>query len=223
MTFNIAVDGPAGAGKSTIAKAVAARLGFVYVDTGAMYRTIAVYLLQQGIDCEDEESLNRALREIDIRMTYEDGKQQMILNGENVTGLLRTEEVSHMASVSSAKPQVRARLTDLQQEIAQRENVIMDGRDIGTVILPHAQLKIFLTASPHARALRRYLEMKEKGEDVSLEAIEADMKERDERDSSRAASPLVQAPDAILVDSSDMTIEEVTDTIAKLARERMEY
>ena len=221
MTFNIAIDGPAGAGKSTIAKAVAARLGFVYVDTGAMYRTIAVYLLQENIDCEDEQALNKALREIDIRMAYEDGRQQMILNGRNVTDLLRTEEVSHMASVSSAKPQVRARLTDLQQEIAKRENVIMDGRDIGTVILPNAQLKIFLTASPHARAMRRYLEMKEKGVEVDLETIEADMKERDERDTSRAAAPLMQAPDAILVDTSDMSIEEVSDTIAQLAQERM--
>lgn len=161
MSFNIAIDGPAGAGKSTIAKLAAKELGFVYVDTGAMYRTIALGLLRGGVDCEDERQLERALNEISVDISYEDGIQQMLLNGENVTGLIRTEEVSRMASISSAKPQVRKKLLMMQRALAQQRDVIMDGRDIGTQILPKAQLKIYLTASVDARAKRRYLELRE--------------------------------------------------------------
>ena len=214
MSYNIAIDGPAGAGKSTIAKAVAAKLGFVYVDTGAMYRTIALYLLRQGTDCENEAELKAALENISISISYENGVQQMILNGENVSSLIRSEEVGTMASISSAKPPVRAKLLDLQRELAASQDVIMDGRDIGTAILPNADLKIYLTASTAARAMRRYKELTEKGQECDLAVIEKDMAERDYRDMHREISPLKQAEDAKLVDSSDMTIEEVIDTIA---------
>ncbi len=220
MSFNIAIDGPAGAGKSTIAKLAAKELGFVYVDTGAMYRTIALGLLRGGVDCEDERQLERALNEISVDISYEDGIQQMLLNGENVTGLIRTEEVSRMASISSAKSQVRKKLLMMQRALAQQRDVIMDGRDIGTQILPKAQLKIYLTASVDARAKRRYLELREKGETCSLEEIEQDIRERDDRDMHREIAPLKQAEDAVLVDSSELTIPEVTERIVSLARER---
>ena len=220
MSFNIAIDGPAGAGKSTIAKEVAKRLGFIYVDTGAMYRSIALYLLRHNVDCEDPAQLSAALEHIKLEMGYRDGAQQMFLNGENVTGLIRTAEVTKMASISSAKPVVREKLLALQRDIAAAEDVLMDGRDIGTKILPDAQLKIFLTASAHARAMRRWLENKEKGMEETLEEIEREIVERDERDMSRETSPLVQAEDAVLVDSSDMTIEQVTECILKLVEER---
>ncbi len=221
MSFNIAIDGPAGAGKSTIAKKAAAELGFIYVDTGAMYRTIALYLMENHVDCEDEKALAQALEHIEITMGYEDGQQQMILNGRNVTGMIRTEEVSRMASVSSAKGIVRAKLLSLQRELAAKEDVLMDGRDIGTQILPEAQLKIYLTASVETRAMRRYKEQCEKGMDCSLEEIAADIADRDHRDMTREVSPLRQAEDAVLVDSSEMTIEEVTERIVSLAKERM--
>ncbi len=220
MSFQIAIDGPAGAGKSTIAKAAAARLHAVYVDTGAMYRTIALDLLRGKVDCEDEKALGRALENMEIAMGYEGGVQQMMLNGENVTGLIRSEEVSRMASVSSAKPAVRAKLLAMQREMAEKTDVLMDGRDIGTKILPNAQLKIFLTASPEARAKRRYDEMVAKGVACSFEEIKTDIIERDKRDMERAESPLRQAEDAVLVDSSDMTIEEVVDSVVRLAEER---
>ena len=221
MSFKIAIDGPAGAGKSTVAKEAARRLGFVYVDTGAMYRGIALYLVRTGTDPEDEEALRKALEEISVELAYQDGAQQVILNGENVTGLIRTEEVSHMASVSSAKAIVRAKLLALQRDMADRYNVLMDGRDIGTQILPDAQLKIYLTASTEARAQRRYLENQEKGIACTLEEIAKDIQERDERDMNREVSPLRQAEDAVLVDSSDMTAEEVIDRVIQLAQERM--
>ena len=221
MSFNIAIDGPAGAGKSTIARRAAKELNFIYVDTGAMYRTIALGLLRRGTDIEEEAALLKALDEIEVSIGYEDGEQQMYLNGEKVSSLIRTEEVSSMASKSSAKPQVRAKLTDLQQGMAAREDVLMDGRDIGTVILPHAQLKVFLTASVETRAKRRYLEMQAKGVECTLEEIEKDIAERDHRDMNRATAPLRQAEDAVLVDSSDMTIEEVVERIVSLAKERM--
>lgn len=221
MSFNIAIDGPAGAGKSTIARRAAKELNFIYVDTGAMYRTIALGLLRRGTDIEEEAALLKALDEIEVSIGYEDGEQQMYLNGEKVSSLIRTEEVSSMASKSSAKPQVRAKLTDLQQGMAAREDVLMDGRDIGTVILPNAQLKVFLTASVETRAKRRYLEMQAKGAECTLEEIEKDIAERDHRDMNRATAPLRQAEDAVLVDSSDMTIEEVVERIVSLAKERM--
>lgn len=222
MSFNIAIDGPAGAGKSTIAKRAAKELNFIYVDTGAMYRSIALALLRGAVEVEDEKALEAALTGIEVTIGYEAGEQQVYLNGENVSGLIRTEEVSKMASASSAKPQVRAKLTDLQRELARRENVLMDGRDIGTMILPDAQLKIYLTASVRTRAERRYKEQLERGEQCSLADIEKDIEERDFRDMHRETAPLRQAEDAVLVDSSDMTIEEVVERIVSLARERMQ-
>lgn len=218
MSFNIAIDGPAGAGKSTIAKLAAKELGFIYIDTGAMYRTIALYLLREHVDCEDEQALEAALRRIEVEIGYSGGVQQLILNGENVTDLIRTEEVSQMASISSAKPSVRQKLLQLQRGAAEKYNVIMDGRDIGTVILPDAQLKIYLTASIEERARRRYAEMKAKGVECDLSEIEADIAQRDERDMNREVSPLKQAEDAVLIDSSNMTIEEVCEKICALAK-----
>ena len=221
MSFNIAIDGPAGAGKSTAAKLAAKELGFIYVDTGAMYRTIALYLLRSGTDIEEEAALQAALEDIDVRISYEQGVQHMILNGEDVSGLIRTPEVSDMASRSSARPAVRKKLLDLQRQLAAREDVLMDGRDIGTAILPEADLKIFLTASVAERARRRFLEMKEKGEECSEEEIRREIEERDYRDMHREISPLVQAEDAVLLDTSDMTLEQVVERITALAKEKM--
>lgn len=221
MSFNIAIDGPAGAGKSTIAKRAAKELSFIYVDTGAMYRSIALHLLRQKTDIENEAALVEALSQIEITIGYENGEQQVYLNGENISALIRTEEVGNMASRSSAKPQVREKLTDLQRSLAAAENVLMDGRDIGTMILPQAQLKIYLTASVETRAKRRFLEHQAKGETCTLEQIEEDIRERDYRDMNRETAPLRKAEDAVLVDSSDMTIEEVVAEIVRLAKERM--
>ena len=221
MSVNIAIDGPAGAGKSTIAKRAAKELSFIYVDTGAMYRSIALGLLRGGVDIEDTQALEKALEQIEVSIGYENHEQQVFLNQENVSGLIRTEEVSRMASAASAKPQVRAKLTELQRSLARREDVLMDGRDIGTMILPDAQLKIYLTASVHTRALRRYKELIERGEDCSLEDIEKDIEERDYRDMHRETAPLCQAEDAVLIDSSEMTIDEVVERIISLAKSRM--
>lgn len=221
MSFNIAIDGPAGAGKSTIAKRAAKELSFIYVDTGAMYRSIALGLLRGDVDIEDTQALEKALEQIEVSIGYENHEQQVFLNQENVSGLIRTEEVSRMASAASAKPQVRAKLTELQRSLARREDVLMDGRDIGTMILPDAQLKIYLTASVHTRALRRYKELIERGEDCDLEDIEKDIEERDYRDMHRETAPLCQAEDAVLIDSSEMTIDEVVERIISLAKSRM--
>ena len=221
MSFNIAIDGPAGAGKSTAAKLAAKELDFIYVDTGAMYRTIALYLLRSGTDIEDETALQAALEDIDVRISYEEGVQHMILNGEDVSGLIRTPEVSDMASRSSARPAVRRKLLDLQRQLAASEDVLMDGRDIGTAILPNADLKIFLTASVAERARRRFLEMKEEGEACSEEEIRREIEERDYRDMHREISPLVQAEDAVLLDTSDMSLEQVVEKITALAKERL--
>lgn len=211
--MNIAIDGPAGAGKSTIAKLVAKKLDYIYVDTGAMYRAIAYYLLNNGIDVEDSAVLSEAVKSIQISIQYENGMQQVYLNGENVTAHLRTEAVGNMASVSSAKPEVRAALLELQRELARNNNVVMDGRDIGTNVLPDAQVKIYLTASSRERATRRYNELLEKGENADLDKIEADIIDRDNRDMNRDIAPLKQAEDAVYIDSSDMSIEEVVDNI----------
>ena len=216
MSVNIAIDGPAGAGKSTIAKAVAKDLEFIYVDTGAMYRAMALYLLQQGISPKETEKMEEACAKAEISIVYEEGAQQVLLNGENVTGLLRQEEVGNMASVSSANPKIREKLVELQRILASRENVVMDGRDIGTCVLPNAQVKVYLTASARTRALRRCKELEEKGISCVLEEIEADINERDHRDMTREISPLKQAEDAVLLDSSDMTIEEVKEAIISL-------
>ena len=214
--FNIAIDGPAGAGKSTIAKLVAKKLDFIYVDTGAMYRAIALYLLRSGVDTADEAAVSEAVKNADITICYRDGAQQVILNGEDVSGLIRTEEVGNTASAVSVYPAVRAHLLELQRSLAASRNVIMDGRDIGTVVLPHAQVKIYLTASSMVREKRRYDELTAKGESCNLEKIRQDIEDRDYRDMHRETSPLKQAEDAVLVDTSDMTIEQVIDRIVAL-------
>lgn len=217
MGYNIAIDGPAGAGKSTIAKLTAKRLDFLYVDTGAMYRAMAYYFMINNIDPKDEEKIASSCPNIQIQLKYEDGAQQIYLNGENVSVQIRREEVGNMASVTSTYPQVRSKLTSLQQEIAAAENIIMDGRDIGTCVLPDAQLKIYLTASVHTRAQRRYKELTEKGTACSLQEIEKDIEERDYRDMHREISPLKAAPDAVILDTSDMDIPQVIERIMELA------
>lgn len=209
MGYNIAIDGPAGAGKSTIAKLVAKELGYIYVDTGAMYRGMAIYFLKQNINRDEKEKIAEASKDAKVSIAYEGGIQQIYLNGENVTDMLRKEEVGNMASVSSAVPEVRAQLLALQRNLAVTENVVMDGRDIGTNILPNADTKIYLTASVETRAKRRFLELKEKGVACNMEDIAKDIEERDYRDMHRDIAPLKQAEDAVLVDSSNMTIEEV--------------
>ena len=220
MSFNIAIDGPAGAGKSTIAKRLAKELGFIYVDTGAMYRAMALYFLRSGIAKEDEAAISKAAREVDVTIRYENGEQQVLLNGENVNGLIRKEEVGNTASVTSAYGEVRKKLVELQQQLAKQADVIMDGRDIGTVVLPKAQVKIYLTASVETRAKRRYDELTEKGQNCELKEIEQDIADRDYRDMHREISPLKQAEDAVLVDSSHMGIEEVVETIKSIYKER---
>ena len=209
MGFNIAIDGPSGAGKSTIAKRLANELSFVYVDTGAMYRAMALYFLRENIDPKDEQAIAAACTKIDITIAWQDGIQCVLLNGENVNGYIRAEEVGIMASNTSIYPVVRTKLTALQQKLAQTSNVIMDGRDIGTCVLPDAQVKIYLTAEVSARAKRRDDELIQKGEEADYHQIEADIIDRDYRDMHREISPLKQADDAILVDSSDMDIETV--------------
>ena len=220
MSIAIAIDGPAGAGKSTIAKTLAKELGYVYVDTGAMYRAMAYFFLQKGINKDDEAAITEAVDGADVTIHYENGVQQVFLNGENVTGCLRTEQVGNMASSISVYPAVRTKLVALQQKLAKTTDVIMDGRDIGTCVLPDAQVKIYLTASVETRAKRRYMELMEKGEPADLEKIAADIKERDYRDMHREMSPLRQAEDAVLVDSSDMSIVEVVSAIRAIAEEK---
>ena len=216
MNYSIAVDGPAGAGKSTIAKRIAKELNFIYVDTGAMYRAMSIYFLDNGVNPMEEDKITKACDNINIQIVYKDDAQQVILNGENVTGRLRMEEVGKMASKISVYNAVRTKLVDLQRKLAEDNDVIMDGRDIGTVVLPDATLKIYLTASVSARAKRRYDELVEKGENPDFDSIAADIKERDDRDMNREISPLKQAEDAVLVDSSDMTIDEVVNAISDL-------
>ena len=218
MSYQIAIDGPAGAGKSTVARAVAKKLGYIYVDTGAMYRAMALYLLRLHISSADADRISEASRDAVINIAYENGVQQVFLNGENVTAYLRTEEVGNMASASSVNPDVRRKLVELQQDLAARENVVMDGRDIGTCVLPDADVKVYLTATTACRGRRRYDELAAKGENCDLAAIEADIRERDERDSNREYAPLRQADDAVLIDSSDLTIEEVIERILALCR-----
>ena len=218
MSHNVAIDGPAGAGKSTIAKRIARRLGYIYVDTGAMYRAMAYYLIQNQVDAADQEAIAAACPHADISICYQDGEQVVLLNGENVNAYLRTEAVGNMASVSSAVPEVRKKLVELQQKLARETNVVMDGRDIGTVVLPDADVKVYLTASVETRAKRRFLELQEKGEPTDLAKIAADIEDRDYRDMHRDISPLRQAEDATLVDSSDMTIDQVVERILELCR-----
>lgn len=218
--MNIAIDGPAGAGKSTIAKKLAKDLGFIYVDTGAMYRAMALYFIKNGLDLNDESVISNSCDDIKIEITYKDGAQQVILNGENVTGEIRAEAVGNGASVTSAYKAVREKLTALQRDMAAKNDVVMDGRDIGTAVLPSAELKIYLTASSMIRAKRRALELEEKGETCDVMSIKKDIEDRDHRDMTREISPLTKASDAIEVDSSDMGIDEVVDTIKRLAEEK---
>ncbi len=218
MSFVIAIDGPAGAGKSTIAKAVSKKLNSIYVDTGAMYRSIALFMIRNNVSKEDIASIAAKCKDADVTINYEGGVQNVILNGENVNGLIRTEEVGNMASVVSAVPEVRAHLLQLQRNLAASTDVVMDGRDIGTTVLPDANLKVYLTASSKVRAKRRYDELTAKGESCDIDVIEKDIIDRDHRDMTREISPLKQADDAILVDSSDMTIEEVENKIIELAK-----
>ncbi len=213
--FSIAIDGPAGAGKSTIAKKIAKKLDFIYVDTGAMYRALALYFIRNKISSNDKEQIEKACGRVDVTIEYKDGEQQVLLNGENVSGLIRTEEVGNMASASSVYPVVRLKLVELQRSLASKANVVMDGREIGTFVLPEANLKIYLTASSEERARRRFLELKEKGIAADLVEIENDIIERDSRDMNRKFAPLKQADDAIVLDSSNMTIDEVVETIIK--------
>lgn len=221
MAYSIAIDGPAGAGKSTIAKKIAKELSYIYVDTGAMYRAMALYFLREGIKPEEEEKINRQCKNADITIEYQNGEQQVILNGENVNGLIRTEEVGNMASATSVNGTVRAKMVELQQQLAEKADVIMDGRDIGTKVLPKAELKIYLTASARTRAERRYKELQEKHFECDIETIEKDIIDRDYRDMHRENSPLMQAEDAVLVDSSHMNAEEVAEHIIKLFKEKV--
>ena len=209
MAYSVAIDGPAGAGKSTIAKLISKEMGYIYVDTGAMYRAMAVYFSKNKVNPEDESAINEAVKNVDIKIEYQNGEQQVILNGENVTGLLRTEETGNMASKTSKYKEVRSKLVELQRELAKTTDVVMDGRDIGTTVLPDAFVKIYLTASSDARAKRRYDELVAKGEQCDLSAIKEDIEKRDYQDMHREISPLKQAEDAMLLDTSDMNIEQV--------------
>lgn len=219
-TFNIAIDGPAGAGKSTVARRVAKELSFVYVDTGAMYRAIGLFMIQKNVDVSDEPQVEDALKEVHISIAYDHGEQQVLLNGKNVSTMIREEKVGNMASRVSAISSVREKLLDLQKNLASEHDVVMDGRDIGTHILPRAQLKIYLTASADTRAKRRFDELTAKGTNCDLCEIKADIEKRDEQDMNRAIAPLRQAEDAVYLDSSDMTIDQVTSKIVALAKER---
>ncbi len=218
MSYQIAIDGPAGAGKSTIAKIVAAKKGFIYVDTGAMYRAMAVHMIRTDTDPKDEKAVDLSSQTADISLKYVEGAQHVFLNGEDVTGYLRTEETGNMASLVSKYPSVRSRLVALQKEIALTNDIVMDGRDIGTVVLPDADVKIYLTASSKVRAQRRYDELVTKGQDADINKIEEDIIARDHQDMTREVSPLKKADDAIEIDSSYMTIDEVADRILSLIK-----
>ena len=219
--ISVAIDGPSGAGKSSLAKRLAKDLGYVYVDTGALYRAVGYYMLTNGVPLKEAAQVEARLPEITLELKYADGTQRVILNGEDVSGKIRTPEVSMAASVVSAQPPVRRFLFDLQRDTAKKSDVIMDGRDIGTVVLPDARLKIFLTASPEARAKRRYAELCEKGEKVTYDAVLADMVKRDYDDTHRAAAPLKAADDAVLVDTTALSLEESIDTLRRLVEERL--
>ncbi len=216
--MNIAIDGPAGAGKSTIAKRLAKELGYIYVDTGAMYRAMALYFIRIGVSADDSVSISEKCNDADITIEYRNGEQVVLLNGEDVTGMLRTEEVGNMASATSVNGDVRKKLMELQQKLAATADVVMDGRDIGTVVLPDAEVKVYLTASSKVRAKRRYDELVAKGQDADIDKIEDDIIARDHQDMTREVSPLKKADDAVEIDSSYMTIEEVADKILSLIK-----
>ncbi len=221
MAINIAIDGPAGAGKSSIAKLVSKELGYIYVDTGALYRTVGLYSIRKGIDTKDADAVTATLKDIKVELGFVDGAQHVFLNGEDVSDAIRTPEASMGASNVSAIPAVRTFLFDLQRDIAKNNNCIMDGRDIGTVVLPDAQIKLFLTASAEARAERRYKELIEKGEQVEFQDVLDDINKRDYQDSHREIAPLKQAEDAILVDNSGCNLEEGTKLVLSIIRERL--
>ena len=217
---SIAIDGPAGAGKSSIAKALSKRLGYIYIDTGAMYRAVALFFVENNISDGTDSRIESLLEKLEISIKYEDGAQKVILNGEDVTDKLRLEEIGKLASKFSAIGSVREKLVAIQRKLAQKENVVMDGRDIGTVVLPNADLKIYLSASSKVRAKRRYLELLEKGHtDLDINEIEDEIIKRDEADMNREISPLKQADDAYYLDSSDMTLEEVVSKILSMVKE----
>lgn len=219
--ISVAIDGPAGAGKSTIAKRMANDLGFIYVDTGAMYRAVGLYMLKNGISPKDRNSVCGALKKISVSIEFKGGEQRVILCGADVTGKIRSEDVSMAASAVSAVPDVREFLLSAQRSIAEKSNVVMDGRDIGTVVLPGAEVKIFLTASPEERAKRRYGELLQKGEKANYENVLKDMKQRDMNDMTRAAAPLVPAKDAVKVDTTGNTLEESVSVVLSVIRERI--
>ncbi len=219
-SISVAIDGPSGAGKSTIAKKVSRDLGFIYVDTGALYRAVGLYISRAGIAKENKEEIIKKLPDITVSFFYKDGEQRVLLNSEDVSDKIRTPEISMYASAVSAIPEVRAFLLDLQRAIAKKMSVIMDGRDIGTVILPDADVKIFLTASVEVRAKRRYNELLEKGESVCFEGVLSDMEKRDRDDSSRAAAPLKKASDAVLLDTSEFDLETSIKKIKEIIAER---
>lgn len=219
--ISVAIDGPSGAGKSTLAKMLAREFGFIYVDTGAIYRSVGLYVLRKGISSKDSAAVSSVLEEINIEMKYQNGAQLMILNGEDVSGLIRTPEVSIYASDVSAMPDVRQFLLEMQRKAARENSVVMDGRDIGTVVLPDADIKIFLTASAEARAYRRFLELKEKGVETTYEEVLKDQKYRDNNDSNRAIAPLKPAPDSIFVDTTDYNLEESVEIMKKIVEERL--
>lgn len=214
--YNIAIDGPAGAGKSTIARMAAEKLGFIYVDTGAMYRAMALYFIRNGISSSDEEAIEAACKDINISIEYQDGEQVVLLGSENVNAFIRTEEVSMMTSDISKYAAVREKLLDVQRNLARTKDVIMDGRDIGTCVLPDAETKIYLTASVSERARRRYKEQEARGTACDLEVLEQDIIKRDKQDMERETSPLKQAEDAVLLDTSDMSIEEAVSAVVKI-------
>lgn len=218
---SIAIDGPGGAGKSTLSRAIAKNLGFVYVDTGALYRAVGLYLLRRGVSAEETEKVREELKFLSVDLRFTDGEQRVLLNGEDVSELIRTPEVSMMASAASALPDVRKFLFEQQRALAREHNVVMDGRDIGTVVLPDAQVKLFLTASPEDRARRRYEELLSKGAAVGYEEVLADLKQRDENDSNRAVAPLKPAEDALIVDTTGNTLEKSLELLLKIVKERL--
>ena len=219
---SVAIDGPAGAGKSTLARRLAAEMGYIYVDTGAMFRTIGLYALRKGVDPKDNAAVSTLLPEIGLRVDCIDGEQPIYLNGEDVSTAIRTEEAGMAASAVGANPEVRAFLLELQRGMTKTQNVLMDGRDIGTVVLPDATVKRFLTAAPEARARRRWLEYQQKGMEVAFEDVLADVKQRDYQDTHRAAAPLKQAEDAVLLDTSDLDFEQSLAAMKKIIAEKVD-
>lgn len=220
MSFKIAIDGPSSSGKSTLAKSIASKLNFVYIDTGAMYRAMGYYFLENNLDLNDIEVVNNNVSNVDIKINYVDGVQQVLLNGKDVSGFIRKEEVGSAGSIISTYQVVREKLVEMQQKMAEVQSVVMDGRDIGTVVLPNADVKIYLNANCHERAIRRHKELLERGIDKSLEDVEKDLIERDYRDMNRKNSPLKKADDAIEIDSTNMEIDEVVERVLSIVRER---